>query len=120
VADRRVWKIHPFQLYTVKSAYNNLTAAEVDFNLGFNHVLWLKVVPLKVNIFVWPLLLNRILTKDNLVRRHILAATNILCSNDCGCLEDIDHLFLQCDFFGRLWSLISCWLGFGTVHHSNI
>jgi len=64
--------------------------------------------------------LKRIPTKDNLFRRHILAATNILCSNDCGCLEVIDHLFLQCDFVGRLWSLISGWLGFGTTHHSNI
>lgn len=55
-----------------------------------------------------------------ILNQILLAATSILCSNDCGCLEDIDHFFLQCDFFGRLWSLISGWLGFGTIHHGNI
>lgn len=30
----------------------DLTAANVDFNLVFNHVLWIKVIPLKVNIYI--------------------------------------------------------------------
>jgi len=58
-----------------------------------NHVLWLKTIPLKVNIFIWRLLLNWIATKDNLFRRNIIAASNIHCSIDWGCLEDMDNLF---------------------------
>jgi len=41
-------ELHSFQRYTVKSAYNYLSVVEVDDNGGRNHVLWLKVVPLKV------------------------------------------------------------------------
>lgn len=41
-----------FSTTVVKSAYNNLTAAKVVYNEGFNHVLWLKAVTLKVNIFI--------------------------------------------------------------------
>jgi len=118
--DRWVWKHHSFQRYTVKSAYINLTAVDVDFNMGFNHVLWLKVIPLKINIFIWRLLLNRIWTKDNLFRRYILAINDTLCSTGCGCVEDRDHLFIQCNFYGCLGYLISGWLGFSTVHHGNI
>jgi len=40
----------------------------------------------------------------------ILVEPFLLCMN-----EDMSHLFLKCDFFGRLWCLISNWLGFVTV-----
>jgi hypothetical protein len=67
VVDRWVWKLHHSQRYTIKSVYNNLTTVDVNFNMGFNHMLWLKAVPLKINIFVWRLFLNQIPTKDNLL-----------------------------------------------------
>ncbi|KEH43022.1 hypothetical protein MTR_1g080940 [Medicago truncatula] len=38
-----------------------------------------------------------------------------LCAGDCGKMEDIDHLFLSCDFFGHLWHDIANWLGFSTM-----
>jgi len=90
------------QRYMVKSAYNNLTAADVEFNVDGNHVLWLKVIPLKVNIFILRVLLNWIATIDNLFRRNIIVASNIHCSIDCNCLEDRDRLFFKCDFYGPL------------------
>jgi hypothetical protein len=66
VWDQWVWKLHSSQCYTVDSAYNNLTKVEDNTYLDNNHVLWLKTVPLEINIFVWCLLLNRVPTKDNL------------------------------------------------------
>jgi hypothetical protein len=39
--DRWVWKLDLSKRYSVKSAYDNLTSIEVDFNVGSNHVLWL-------------------------------------------------------------------------------
>lgn len=88
--------------------------------MGYKHVLWVKAVPLKVNIFVWHLFLNRIPTKDNLVRLHILANNDARCSFDCGYLEDRDHFFFQSNLYGRLRNLIYGWLGFSKVHHGNI
>lgn len=53
--------------------------------------------------------LNRIPTKDNLLRRKILANVDTFCSVDCGFMEDCNHfLFFQCDLYGRLWPMISC------------
>jgi len=68
VADRWVWKLPSSRRYTINGAYNNLAAAEVVYNEGFNHALWLKVVRLKVNIFIWSLFLNHLATNDNLFR----------------------------------------------------
>jgi len=107
VPDRWVWRLHSSQRYKIKSAYSNLTAAEVDFNVDDNHVLWIKAIPLKVNIFIWHVLLNRIATKDNLFMTNIFVASNVHCSTDCESLEDIDHLFFKCDFYARLWNYTS-------------
>jgi len=52
MTDRWVWNLHSSKWYTVKSAYENMTFADFDFNVGFKHVLWLKMVMLKFNIFV--------------------------------------------------------------------
>ena len=65
MADR-FWKLHSSQRYTVKVIYNNLIAIDVVGHEGFKHALWLKQVPLKVNIFIWRLFLNRLPTKMNL------------------------------------------------------
>jgi hypothetical protein len=32
--------------------------------------------------------------------------------------KDMGHLFLRCDLFGRLWSLVANWLGLEIVSHS--
>jgi len=59
-------------------------AAEVVHNEGFNHMLWLNAVPLKVNIFIWRLFMNRLATKDNLFTRHILVNDYTFYSANCG------------------------------------
>jgi len=78
-----------------------------------------RVILLKINIFVWWLLLNHVLNKDNLVRRQILAQNDKYCSVGCGFIEDRDHSFAKCGFYGRIWSLVSSWLGFSTTTNEN-
>ena len=72
--DRWVWKLHETQCYIVKSALFYLTAINTNLNEEFDSFLWLKAVPLKVNIFIWRLFLNRLSTKDNLLRRGVIDA----------------------------------------------
>jgi len=57
------------------------------------------------------LLRDRLPTTDNLIKRHILHPNAQLCVGECGTLEDAKHLFLSCDFFGKLWYGISHWFG---------
>jgi hypothetical protein len=75
---------------------------------------------LKVNSFVWHLFLNRLTIRDNLCRRRVLEASQNSCSALCGGMEDRDHLFFKCDYYGRLWLLISEWLGTAMVFQGDI
>jgi len=34
--------------------------------------------------------------------------------------ENMDNLFVTHDLFGRIWSLVSNWSDFVTVHHNEI
>ncbi|GAU51648.1 hypothetical protein TSUD_414700 [Trifolium subterraneum] len=113
--DAWVWKLHPSQSYSVKSTYLFFTAQNVTYNADYDRFIWLKPVPQKVNIFVWRLFLNRLPTKLNLHRRGVLDEQQLSCATSCGKLEDLDHLFFQCDVYGRLWSMISNWLGVTTA-----
>jgi hypothetical protein len=97
--DRWLWNLHSSKRYTVKSAYENLAYVDVDFSVGSKHVLWLKMIPLKFNIFVWRLMLNRLPPKDLLVSRHIIALYDNICYADCDYDEDRDHLFINCKVF---------------------
>lgn len=118
--DRWGLNLHSSKLYTVKSAYENLASVDVDFSVGSKHVLWFKMIPLKFNIFVWRLMLNRLSLKDLLVRCHILELYDNICSADCGYAENIDHLFINCKVFCSLWLVILGWLDISTTLHGNI
>lgn len=46
----------------------------------------------------------------------VLQTNAQLCVGGCGNHEDVGHLLLRCDFFGRIWSLVSHWIGFETMN----
>jgi hypothetical protein len=65
--------------FSVRSAYNFQTAqhsvdAPVDVKL-----LWQKYIPMKVVVFAWRLLQNRLPTKDNLLQCGVLNNDSCLC-----------------------------------------
>ncbi|GAU49602.1 hypothetical protein TSUD_407670 [Trifolium subterraneum] len=60
---------------------------------------------------------DRLPTKDNLLKRGVLEDNQTLCSANCDKLEDINHLFFQCNVYGKLWQLVSKWLGGEFVCH---
>lgn len=68
VVDRWVWRLNSSTNYSVSSTYQFLATTTHDILVESSNNLWTKTVPLKVNIFVWRLRLNRIPTKDNLLR----------------------------------------------------
>jgi len=42
--------------------------------------------------------LNRIPTKDNLLRRTVVPLDDCYCIEGCGVVEDRNHLFVQCEY----------------------
>lgn len=81
-----------------------------------SHTLWILVVPLKVKLFAWRLLLS-IPTKDNLVTRRVLQDNDQSWTGGFGMKQDIYHLFVRCDFF---FTEFGHWPGFVTIHPGAI
>ena len=125
VEDRWSWRFHLSSRYTLSSAYQLLTQALDDdaVDKGYNalhHILWIKDVLLKVSMFAWLLFHNRLPTKDNLMRRRVLSINDQLCTGECECTEDRDHLFVTCVFYCNIWHLICGWLGICLVSPHKI
>jgi len=116
--DRWIWQLHLSKMYSVSTTYQFLSAVR-DVPIGNYDILWYKVVPLKVNIFVSQLLLNRIPTKNNLFRRGVTQHNDLPCTGGCDMDEDVDHLLFQCGFYGS-FCLISLWLGCDSVIPSTL
>jgi hypothetical protein len=87
---------------------------------GMNDLVWHKQVPLKVSIFAWRLIRDRLPIKTNLVRRGMLYAEFAECGVGCGLDESALHLFLQCDSFGPLWGHARSWIGVSGVDPNDI
>ncbi|KAK2423985.1 hypothetical protein QL285_034394 [Trifolium repens] len=64
----------------------------------------------------WRLLRNRLPTKGNLVRRHIIPPDASLCVIGYGGVETAHHLFLSCPVFAPLWSLVPSWIGISSAY----
>ena len=76
---------------------------------GGDSTMWCKLLPIKVNIMVWKLSLDRLPTRLNLSSRGINSPT-LHCPICEDHLESRDHLFFSCTFvknvidrFARWW-----------------
>jgi hypothetical protein len=92
-----------YQLHTNQEMHNHDVTTDL---------IWHKKVPLKVFIFAWILLRNRLPSKDNLVVCSIISLEAQHCVSGCGSMiKTAQHLFLSCPYFGSLWGLVWAWLG---------
>lgn len=62
----------------------------------------------------WRVLVNRIATKVNLLRRNALVG-DVICSLCTAADESTFHLLFVCSFSWQVWSLVLKWLGFHFV-----
>ncbi|GAU39054.1 hypothetical protein TSUD_396590 [Trifolium subterraneum] len=106
-----VWRPDLSGGYSVQGTYDLLTSMGGQAMAATTDLIWHKLVPLKVSVAAWRLLRNRLPTKDNLVRRHIISQGAHLCVDGCGAPETAKHLFLSCPVFAPLWGLVRNWIG---------
>lgn len=100
--DEAIWSWSNSDLFSVKSMYNFLQERGVKERRFAQ--LWSVKAPLKVKIFGWLVLLQKVLSKDNLVKRGWSGKIScVLCQDEP---ETIDHLFLNCYFSRTLWKCL--------------
>lgn len=74
-------------------------------------MFWETNIPSKIKVFCWRVLLNRLLSKDQLANRTIIQSDDekvcVLCATKD---EDLKHLLFKCSFNQKLWDKIHGWL----------
>jgi len=120
VTDKWRWLLDPIHGYSVRDAYGYITNS--GDQRDSNHVddVWHRYILVKVSLFVWRLLQNRLPTRDNLVRRNIFQHMDSLCIVGCDVVESATHLFLDCGTSNHLWTQVRNWLGISTVFPNEI
>lgn len=100
--DTILWNYDSKGVYTVKSFYNIVNFRGVlPTNIP---VIWKFKIPPRIQIFLWLLTKNKLLTRDNLQKRqNVDDATCLFCKEP----ESIHHLFFDCVVSVELWRVIS-------------
>ena len=86
---------------------------------GHTTTRWPRCVPIKVNVFMWRLGLNKLPTLVNMDRKDIDVASLLcpICSEHDEC---VDHLFFSCDMTRDIWALLARWCQLDIPEISNI
>jgi hypothetical protein len=120
--DRWGWSFNGGADFTVKSTYGAIVKLfvpmdpiELSDSKAFSS-LWKCFAPSKVRVFAWQLLLQRIPTRLNLIRRHVTLPEGESCCVWCGIEpESVLHLFLYCEFARKVWEKVFSWLRFDFI-----
>jgi hypothetical protein len=97
--DRMCWRGHSKDGFQVKSYYNFLLPTAG--HLGPWKRIWKTGAPPRVAFFVWAAALGRILTIDNLRRRHVIVLDWCCMCKESG--ESISHLLMHCSAAREVW-----------------
>jgi len=93
--DRMVWIEDDRQEHTVKSGYNIMKKEDQEQPSEVFKLLWNLKVPPSAVVCVWRLLMDRLPTRSNLVKRG-LQLPNLLCPFCQECVESAQRLFVTC------------------------
>jgi len=118
--DYLFWKEDSKGMFSVKSAYSLLaqhqTHEVMDNVFG---LLWQSKATPKTLVTAWRILLDRLPTNDNLIRRGI-QVNSPLCAL-CGLSdESSQHVFLECAQGQRVWSRCYRWIGILGANNKDI
>src|SRR4051794_41111561 len=101
-SDALIWQFEEKGVYTTSSLYAIIN------NGGVTPIyipsVWQLHIPPRVHIFLWLLAHKKLMTRDNMKRRHLHKLEDcIFCSEE----ESIDHLFFECIVARQIWPVIS-------------
>nr|GEV54749.1 hypothetical protein [Tanacetum cinerariifolium] len=105
---------------------NNFSVASVRYMVDSQILVvdssttrWNRFIPIKVNVFLWKLNLNRLPSKVNLDRKGIDTGSTLcpICSDD---IETSNHIFFNCGLAQDLWASLAKWWELDIPICSNI
>lgn len=108
--DKIAWRWELTGKFSVQSIYHILNFSGISRNRYV--LLWALPLPPKIRIFMWLVMHNRILTKNNLYKK---GWRGDLTCQFCHKKETISHLFLKCPVARQIWF----WFGNSQHHFSN-
>ncbi|KAK2418950.1 hypothetical protein QL285_041097 [Trifolium repens] len=124
--DEWKWALEDYGCFSVKSTYlllDRIFTPEPlfgDEQLRVLNLIWKSPAPSKVLAFSWKLLRDRLPSKVNLAKRGVQLNGAVLdCVHCQGREEDVEHLFLCCNFVDGVWKAIFHWLGLVIVIPSS-
>jgi hypothetical protein len=98
--DQMRWASSKRGLFKVKSLYCSLASLD-GCRFPWKSV-WKTPAPPRAAFFAWSAALGKILTLDNLRRRHVIVIDRCCMCKKAG--ESVDHLLLHCDVAYTVWS----------------
>ena len=115
--DTIYWGLAKSKCFTVGSYYRALSGTcHVSFPWK---IIWKSRAPPRVASFVWTASLGRIMTIDNLWKRHVLILDWCCMCKKGG--ETVDHLLLHCPLAWEVWSMVFDLFGvFWVMPHSIV
>jgi hypothetical protein len=97
--DKPIWRLGN-KGFTVNYLYKKNSLDQIKVPYRF---LWKSKLPQKIKVFLWLVIRNKILTKDNLRKRN-WKGSDECCF--CGGMESIDHLFFKCSVAKFVWRVV--------------
>ncbi|KAJ3673296.1 hypothetical protein LUZ60_006670 [Juncus effusus] len=94
------WRWGSRKCYSAKEVYKRLNNPGVT--VTWHSPLWKMHAPLKIKVFLWLLIHNKLLTADNLAKRNWPRYNRCkLCNRD---FESASHLFFNCIYARAIWT----------------
>ncbi|XP_015969301.1 uncharacterized protein LOC107492758 [Arachis duranensis] len=114
--DNMVWKFDSKGVFSTKSVVQVLqseTLSDEIMSYSYTSSVWQGMVPLRIELFGWFVLIGRVNTRERLSRLGVIRLSDTLCVLCKKEIESVEHLFLLCELTWQVWC---SWLrSFGEV-----
>ncbi|GJX36639.1 RNA-directed DNA polymerase, eukaryota, reverse transcriptase zinc-binding domain protein [Tanacetum coccineum] len=105
-SDTWQWTLNVAAGYSVAPA--RVLVDDTVLEVGLVATRWNRHIPIKVNVFLWRLNLNKLPYRVNLDRKGIEVGS-LLCPTCQLDVETVNHIFFICEMAKDLWSLLAKW-----------